>query len=498
MAEQQRVGAPYGDVFFVTTPSLDRTAQQLYLQQKTREANQQRENQALDQMMQKDFANIRAVDTPDVVKSYNDYKALKKNLYFNKDLQRDPLKYNQAQQLANQAFVDMQNQINRSKEIKEMTKTMTTDRFKNPDAYADDYGQRASILMNTPISNLQNHPQYGDLTNWDNYRYQGSNTNFNDIVNKVYGKPNKIVGKEEPLDKLGLQFRSPVYEYGTPPAQVYEGLVNSLDHKTERDAAFKWKQLSPDVIQKVEEDYAKIPQQKWEQMGLSGPQKIDLRGGSDAEKYMRLLSMQNAINTNPRLVNYENRTSEKAKLDFNFNKALVLEGVRHGNRVSEIKLRDELKKKGEGEQDDIMDELYDQLKSDALSNPKKYKPGGGTPFHQYQIKTTEGVKKLFAVTDAKGHKIYPDEIRFSKDFGNVVPIFLEHYTNSKGDPLPEIVKDKDGNAKVLNDLSQPILESEFKQRWKKEIMGGEAYGKSLKNKSAAKPITKTKDPLGLF
>lgn len=29
-------------------------------------------------------------------------------------------------------------------------------------------------------------------------------------------------------------------------------------------------------------------------------------------------------------------------------------------------------------------------------------------------------------------------------------------------------------------------------------MGVGAYGKSLKNKPAAKPTTKTKDPLGLF
>src|ERR1044072_5020348 len=336
MAEQ-RILPPYGDIFILNTPSLERTAQQLYVAQQQRQLRQQQENQELDKMLQKDFANIRSVDTPDVVDSYTRYKQLKKNLLFNKELQRDPMLYNKAQQAANEAYSEMNQRINQSKEIKDMTKTMTTDRFKNPDAYADDYGQRVMALNSTPISGLH---QYPDLVNWDNYRYQGSNTNFNEIVSKVYGQPRKIVGKEEALDKQGIQFRAPVYEYGTPPAQVYEGLVNSLDHKTEREAAYKWKQLTPDVVQDIEKKYASIPQDKWEQMGLAVPQKIDLRGGSDAEKYMRLLAMQNAINTSPRLVKYENRTSDKAKRDYDFALDKVMEGIKFGH-AKQLKKEDQ-------------------------------------------------------------------------------------------------------------------------------------------------------------
>lgn len=478
MADQYK--APYGDIIIANTPTLDSVAKQLYATQQMRQVQQLKENQALDAQMNKEFANIRSVDTPDVVNTYNELKNAKKQLYFNKDLQRNPLLYNQAQQYANEAQAKLNTLINKSREVKEMQGEMIKDHFKNPDAYSDDFGVRTNTLMNTPISQLQAHPQFGDLTNWDNYRYQGSNTNFNDHLSKAFGQPKKILGKEEPLDKQGIQFRTPVYEYGNTPGQVFEGLVNSLDHKTERDAAFKWKQLNPEDIQKVEQQYAAIPQSKWEQMGLPGPQKIDLRAGGDAEKYMRLLAMQNAVNTQPRLSAYQNRTSEKAKEDFNLNKSLILARVNHGYRDAEIRLRDELKNKGESEQNDIVDELYDNLKEDALKNPKQYKPAKGEPYSQYSIKVTEPLKNMFAVKDAKGHSIYPDDIRYSKDLQYVVPVFYEHYEDKKGNRLPDVITDDKGTAKVNADYSKPILEKEFKERYKKELLGVQGYNKSLK------------------
>lgn len=454
MAEQ-RIPGPYGDIFLVTTPSLDRTAQQLYVQQQQRQQRQQQENQALDQMFQKEFANIRSVDTPDVVNSYNRYKTLKKNLLFNKDLQRDPMAYNQAQQQANEAFAEMNKQINQSKEIKDMTKTMTTDRFKNPDAYADDYGQRVMALNSTPISGLGQTP---DLVNWDMYRYQGSNTNFNDIVSKVYGQPRKIVGKEVPLDKDGIQFQSPVYEYGTPPAQVYEGLVNSLDHKTERDAAYKWKQLTPNVVQEIEKQYNAIPQSKWEQMGLTGPQKIDLRGGSDAEKYMRLLAMQNAVNTEPRLTDYQKRTSEKAKMDLEYARQLKLQAIKKADAKELMRFKKDLDP-NDAEMNDLwVGQYLDRLKTGAKGTaPYEYQYGGGKKVYEYNIPVDPVLGKALSISNVE-----PDAVRVDKD-GNYRRIFYKRYQegellpNGKPAPAGELKQDKSGRVEVDETLSRNKL-----------------------------------------
>lgn len=456
----ERNSLPWGDAFIVNTPSLDRTAQQLYVQQQQRQVRQQQENQALDQMMQKEFANIRSVDTPDVVNSYNKYKQLKKNIYFNKDLQRDPLAYNQAQQEANAAYAEMQQTISKSREIKDMTKTMTTDRFKNPDNYVDDFGQRAATLMNTPISGLSQKP---DLVNWDMYRYGGSNTDFTKKVKEAYGVQRNILGKEEPLDKEGIQFRTPIHQYGNTPGQVFEGLLNSLDHKTERDAAYKWKQLPPEVIDDIEKKYNSIPQTKWEQMGLAGPDKINLHAGSDSEKYMRILAMENAVNTNPILAKYQNRTSEEAKMNLQFTRQKQMEAIRHANSRDLI----DYKKKIDPNDtelnntwiDNYIDKSIEEAESSDQNLRKVYTPH--TSILAHEIKGDVFLSKSLM----RGNN-EPDKIYVTKE-GKVWPIFYKYTTEMDKNKNPikgtsVVQKNDKGDAIIDEDLSQPMTRNQTK------------------------------------
>lgn len=475
---EQRIQGPYGDIFLVGTPSLDRTAQQLYVQQQQRQVRQQQENQAIDKEMQKEFANVRSVDQKDIINAYDKYKQLKKNLLFNKDLQKNPTLYNQAQQAANQSFIDMNKQIAQSKEIKDMTKTMTTDRFKNPDAYADDYGQRVLTLNNTPISGLGTTP---DLVNWDTYRYQGSNTNFNDIVSKIYGQPRKIVGQEEALDKQGIQFRSPVYEYGTAPAQVYEGLVNALDHKTERDAAYKWEQLTPAVVQKIESDYNAIPKDKWEQMGLAGPQSIDLRGGSDAEKYMRILAMQNAVNTSPRLTGYNSRTSDLAKMNLQYARDKEMAALKQKNAKELIQFKKDIDPNDKDMNDLWVTTYVDKLKNEALGRqPSPYKYASGNVAQEYDIPVDPVLGKALSVNNVE-----PDAFRVDKD-GKFRRIFYKRY--QKADAMPagksegDIITGGGGKAAVDETLSRPQLTQEqIELALGKRALTGKQLNKQMSN-----------------
>lgn len=491
----QRIAGPYGDIVQVTTPTLDNWAKQLYVQQQQRQIRQQQENQALDQMLQKDFGRIRSIDTPEVVQKYGQYKTLKKELLFNKKLQKDPLLYNQAQQAANQAYLDMQSTINGSAEMKEANKTYNAAHLQNPDAFDDNYGTIMATQMQTPYSQLRNHPVFGDLTNPDTYRYKGSNTNFNDIVAKVYDKKNKIVGKEEALDNKGIQFRSPVYEYGTPPAQVYEGLINSLDHKTERDASYKWKQLTPEVIQDIEQKYNSIPKTKWEQMGLPGPQQINLRGGSDAEKYMRILAMQNAVNTNPRLVNYENRTSDKAKMDYKSAQDKVMAWLKFGQQK-------ELKK---GEQEGIDNWIvnyWNQRFGDVISDkPKAFTVPD--PNHPLTQKTTLG-KQLnpdqVMMEALKNSGVYPNEVYALED-NRIMPVFYKYkvdYDPKTGKKIGTSVEtDAKGNKVIDEELSRPLkldqayLSMGYKGQTKKEL-GGTMQG-AYQNKKEKSQEPKIED-----
>lgn len=452
MPDQYRL-APYGDAVIVNTPTLDNVAKQLYAQQQVRQAKQQQENQAMDQMLQKDLGRIRSVDTPDVVNGYNKVKTIKKQLLFDKSLQKDPLAYNKKQQELNDARVELNGVINGSAEIKESNRAINSAHLKDPMEFSDDYGKMMATQMNTPLSQLRNHPVYGDLTNQDTYRYVGPNYDFNTDLSKIYDKKNKVIGKEEALDDKGIQFRSPVYEYGTPPAQVFDGLVGSMTHEKERAAAKKWNELTPEVVQKIEQDYSSIPQSKWEQMGLPGPQDMPLRSGSNAEKYLRVLAMQNAVNTNPRLINYENRTSDKAKSDYNFAQDKVMEALRFGHAK-------QLKKEEQSIVDNWVVGYWDKRFNEAKSSPSKTIISND-PNNQlagkfkaiYQLNPDQMMMEAL-----KKGSIYPDDVYVTRD-NNILPVFYKYKNrlDANGKVIgTEIEKDKKGNKMIDMDMTNPL------------------------------------------
>jgi len=187
------------------------------------------------------------------------------------------------------------------------------------------------------------------------------------------------------------------------------------------------------------------------------------------------------------ILDHDIKSIEYEKGDDKLGLATATAALRHKYAEDEIRLRESIKNKGESEQNDKIDELYSNVIKDALKNKVKYEPAVGKPFDQYQINATPGMKKLFGIPDGKGHMMYPDDFRLSPDKTKVTPIYFEHSYDDKNNRTEEIVKDKNNRAKVLMDISKPILESEFKERWKKDIMGAEAYGKSLKDNKQASP-----------
>lgn len=486
---------PYGDAFIVQTPTLDRWSQQMYIEQKQREAKQQQENAALDASVSKELGKVRSVDAPEIIQDYHDLKQIRKQLLFNKQLHNDPLAYNQLQQQGLQKYQDIVSKSSKSTEIKDMAKSLgsigANDR-------ADDYGQRVNALMNTPLSQLQNHPVYGnELLDVDKYRYSGMNTDFGKMLKEAVGTTKKYYGQEVPMEG-GMQYKTPVFEYANKPSQVKDYLIGAMAmRQSGKDAAWQWDHTSEKEIEETIKAYQSIPKDYWEKIGEKEPQNLMPKNPDNkAENYASFLAMKDAIARSPIEGKPEFRENKKAVLDYNTNKALLLARVNHGYRDAEIKLRDELKNRGESGQNDVMDELYDEVKKDALNNKVKYEPAVGQPYDQYQMKATSGMKKLFGVPDGKGHMMYPDDFRFSKDFTKVTPVFFEHSYDEKNNRTEEIVKDKNGRAKVIMDISKPILESEFKERWKKEIMGAGAYGKTLKgggNKTKAISENKVED-----
>ena len=189
-----------------------------------------------------------------------------------------------------------------------------------------------------------------------------------------------------------------------------------------------------------------------------------------------------------------------------YGRELAMAGVRHGYRMTEMQAAAKLRNKSGQYQDKVIEDLYNQVKNDARKpeNTLPYKTAEGKVTKTYQMKAAGAIRKMFAVPDEHGHLMYPDAVRYSDDFKTVTPIFYEYYPKDYGDATKAGRPKKDpktGMTAVDNTLSQPVLESEFKQRWKKQLMGTSAYDKTILTKGGSDDdgggSENESDPLGL-
>jgi hypothetical protein len=502
MAEElQRIVPPYGDIVLASTPTLDRVSNQLYQEQQQRLALKMKENQALDAGIQKELGKVRSVDTPEIIQSYNNYKQLKKQLLFDKNLQKDPVAYNQLQQAANQAYQDIFSKANKSAEVKEMAKTMTTDRFKNPDNYADDYGQRVSTLMATPISALQQHPEYGDLTNWDQYRYQGSNTDFSKLLNTAMGMPKQVYTSSKVLDG-GLQTELTPYTFTNTPAQVYENLLGSFaTHKAGRDAAYQWDNIPTEQVQATVEKYKQIPASKWQHMGLPSPQELGNFTDNKADNYAKYLAMNYAINNEPKQGTPVFRENKKAVMDAQEAKERRMLALRHANAKELIQLRKDIDPSDTEMNNTWVDSFWKARISEAKSdNPVPFRdpnnPVGLKMGYEIEIdpnmarafeRNGRQPDRMFVTAD---NKIWPIYYKYDQEVdkeGNPIKGTAVVKTNARGEP----VYDED-DSKPMS-LDQAYLALGYRGQTKKQLE--ETMQSVLKGGQPKQESKKAKYPL---
>ena len=441
---------PYGDAFIVQTPTLDRWSQQMYIEQKQRQAKQQQEDAAIDATLQKEVGKVRSVDTPEVIQAYHDYKQGRKQLLFNKELQKDPLAFNQAQQKVLQDYQRVFTTANKSEELKNMQKELSTDRIKNPNAYADDFGQRMATLMNTPVSKVGQHEVYGDLTNWDKYMYGGSNTDFGKMVRDGVGHtPRKYYGKEVPIEG-GLQYKTPVYEYGNTPSQVKDYLVGAMSmRQAGRDAAYQWDRLPEKEIEETIKAYQSLPKDYWEKIGLKEPQDLFPKNPDNkAENYASFLAMKDAISRAPIEGKPEFRKDEAAMMRAQEAKERRMQALRHADAKDLIKFKKDIDP-NDTELNNVWYESYlDKVMSDAkqhgerhhVFNPKT----GESQLYYNMVKPDPFLLKSFSIGTAT-----PDRIGVT-DSGELIPIFIKY--DDKGN----MIKTKAGTPALDENYTQPM------------------------------------------
>lgn len=476
-------GRPYGNIYTVQTPNLDRVSQQFQQMALDRKAYAQKEGQQTNELVNKELANVRSVDMGAVSDYYNKWKQLSQPLYFNKSLLNDPKKYNEAQMQANAALGELRAQINKSSHLNQFGKQLYTERNTagKSNLYSDDFGDKATAFWNTPMDQLQKHAKYGDLTNPDVYRYQGmNNVNFGALEKTAAGTPAQRYQKEEQISPL--QKNITPYTFGNTPAQFQQALRGQYasNPQTYRAASAAWEAIPQSEKDRVDQTFSQLPKEKWEQMGAGGAQAIEPTNPSDpADNLAAYKAKVYAINNNPSAGKVYSNVDQNAKIDKQASLKLkgqeIMAAINEGNREKLKAIGHEYKKMDHAAQSMVLDDAY----NDLIDKAKKGKPytykyaDTDKQVTQYQIPVSTALQKEYALDDEKGHKIYPDVFRVSEDGSEITPVFY------KG-PEPT---DRNAPRAVDRNLTHPMSALEFKYRYGKALFGAKEAVKESANSS---------------
>lgn len=483
--------AAYGDIFLAGTPALDRTSALLYQEQRQRQAKSAQDNAAAEAGMQKEFANVRSADVPDLVDTYTKYKGFKKQVLFDKDLQKDPKKFAAAQQQANEALSDVHSLINGSKELKDQYKGLNTAHGTHPDNFVDNYGELASAAQSTPLKQLKTH-KLGDLSNLDTFLYKGPDQDFSKIFTAAAGQPKQVYSAEVPVDKSGLQTKVTPYLFGNTPQQYAENVIGSLGaRKASKAASFLWNHVPQTDREKVDQDFAAIPADKWTKAGIPKPQDLPTNTGNYAVDFANYQAKKYFLANEPKEGVPVFRTNEAKKLGLENQNRQLMEAIRFGHEKDLIGLRQAAKEGGDKTNDLWVDTFIQNIKKDALKTPPvEYKYQDGRKVYEHDIPLDPTL-----ATSLQKAGITPTFMRVMSD-GKFRVIYAK--TDDKGKPITG------ENGKVLVDktLSVPITEEQLAVNLGKKNVTGKARAKEIinvQNQQGPKKASKPKeDPLGLF
>jgi hypothetical protein len=488
MPEQnQPIQGNFGGIFNAATPNLDRVTQQLQQQYADRKAFLQKETEQSDEVLNKEMAGVRSIDTPDVIDAYNQYKSSRQNQLFNKSLQQNPKLYAQAQMDANAKYANVLSMINKSKQLNDFGKQITTNRFQKPDVYADDAGDLLSTFYQTPMSKLTGADYKGkkvDLTNLDNWRYAAGNVDLTKTYSTAAGKP--VTHYDDgTTDESGIQTTQHGYQYGNTPLQFRNTALTGLaGSQASRRARYDWAQhsASQQDLDQLDAAYQNSP--NWQKLGLQ-PQPLPPYNPNDPiGNEATYQAKQYLVSMNPAEVKAATTVNQGAKMtkqaDLRLHGQEVMEAIKEGNREKLAGIKHQYKQMDVKEQSQVLDDTINGMMDDATkSGTYEYKSADGKVSKQYEIKASPELKLAFPTVDAKGHKYPADALRFDPANKTVIPIYYKRDENGK------IVEDN--NTRPVTEESKPVTFGEFKAIVGKTFFGTREAAKE--NPSGKKVIS---------
>lgn len=453
----------FGDIFDARLPDTEKAGEQLFQQQNLRQLQMRKEGDMLDATMNRELPKLRGADVPEFTNSYQQYKNYKQQLYFNKDIQRDPVKYNQIQAKANEALSNAYKLADDSTAENQRQRMIAQGRKTKPDLYSDDTGDMLNKASTMTTKELRDHP----LGNSDSYRYAGSDTDWGKIGLTAGGTSKVSYTKSEPVDANGIQTKETPYTFGNTPAAYYQNLVGAMGtHKVARDARAMYAQIDPSDMEAVHQRYLQIPDEQWQQMGT---QRQDLpEGNTPEEKFARYKTELYALNNAPKAGKTQTVTNKKDEFDMHsaereklqkntFKQQQIMAAVRNNQAIGRINLHRLYAQQDAAGQDALVDSHFDTEFQDASKQqPISIPTESGKPLVGFQVNPIGVVAKEFAGKDEKGiHTAMPDRFILSPDGKTMTGVFVKMGPDGK----TGVVDNSRTISKDVNNDLKPVFKN---------------------------------------
>jgi len=299
---------PFGNSFLVDTPALDQLEQRLYVEQKQREAQRQRDIAALDDEFSKNVTNIRDADVDDLTKAYQDYKLLSQATM----KQKGGVSPQQQMEVLRKK-ADMYKLINESKAEMDRAKLLGTAINKDTRGIYDDKAiARMQARLKTPLSKMGSYSELDekgvatplDLRDDNNYLYKLGASDFSKDFEYARGKDRDLTPDERIEDpKDPLMWVTKQYKGKNSPIEFYTNLLPRIaGSKEQRDFVLRTElDYPPEKVAALEARYQQLikdPSYR-KRYGLKEGDDIPLSSyDNPVSKAVRIRAMEHAV-SNP-------------------------------------------------------------------------------------------------------------------------------------------------------------------------------------------------------
>lgn len=392
--QQSRISAPYGDIYLVNTPQLDRTALLLQQEQKQKELVRKKEESDLDKEFSKNISNIRPADVNEFMQKYGEFK----NKWMSAKKGKGVISPEQQRELM-MSRGQLYDFMSKSQQENDYEKEKGKDLVKNYKKYKTDAPKQLRDRMGKPLSLLT------DKDSLDNLNYDGIGTDFTPLLSKSIGK---LVDTEPDVSEVkGSTFKTYIpFKRINNAKEQYQTLISGVHGSDQYNDFIRLSNPSESEYETIKNRYDEIMKdpimaKKW---GLpAGDTFKSYNDATDLERGAAFIAMNNTIQHPPIAGIPKNVSNPDKAMEKRNELSLGRMLVQHGYNIDMLNRREAFKKASLDEVVGAAQEAYnDQVNNSTII------PFGGDG-KEKNMPVSPVIKNAFSKKDENGKSISPSK-----------------------------------------------------------------------------------------